>query len=183
MRVGREHGEGSTNTEVQHTHPQHESPLAVFGREGKRRQEGGENSKHQTHRLLVSQLIVLRFSLHRSSYHPAPERTANAVADGRDGSDQCEEEIIVNNHLTEKLSIMFILQEYLEEGRNEDVRNGHEHDGEPELPESALLDSILRAHAILFRFTYLSEASNCFTGIEECFRLFSHLLHIFFRGL
>lgn len=179
MGVGREHGEGTTNAEVEHTHPEHKTPLAVLGREGEGRQEGCEDGEHETHRLLVAQLVVLRLSLSYLPYHPAPEGAADAVADGRDGGDKGEEEIVVNNHLTEKLGIMNLSQNHLEEGRNEDVRDGHEHDGEPELPERALLHRVLGAHALFLGLGYSSGEKRVSTVIEEILSLGSHFLHLF----
>lgn len=177
--IGREHGEGAANAEVEHTHPEHKTPLAVLGREGEGRQEGCEDGEHETHRLLVAQLVVLRLSSSRLPYHPAPEGAADAVADGRDGGDQSEEEIVVNNHLTEKLGIMNLSQNHLEEGRNENVRDGHEHDGEPELPERALLHRVLGAHAFFLGLGYSSGEKRVPTVIEEILGLGSHFLHLF----
>ena len=85
----------------------------------------------------------------------------------------------MNNHLTEKLGIMNLSQNHLEEGRNEDVRDGHEHDGEPELPECALLHRVLGAHALFLGLGYSSGEKRVPTVIEEMLSLGSHFLHLF----
>ena len=54
----------------------------------------------------------------------------------------------MDDHLTEKLPIMITRRCDLEERGNEDVGDRDAHNGEPDLPEHALLDGFAIGHAL-----------------------------------